>query len=73
MDNPNNTDSQFYDIINQEDWSEEVYEDMNNVDTFLMEDVPFGNIFLPTPFPGVYLNFIFGYTIQPPMEDEDYA
>ena len=73
MDNLNNTDSQFYDMINQEDWSEEVYEDMNNIDTFLIGDVPVGNILLPTPFPGLYLNFIIGFNIQPPMGDEDYA
>ena len=62
----------FYDIINQEDWNITL-EDVDPViqrDLISQADVPLGNMFLPTPIPGVWISLSLGFEIENPEEDK---
>ena len=64
----------FYDIINQEDWDialEDVDPNIQNLhkNFITQSDVPLGQMFLPTPLPGVWLNIFLGFEIENPEED----
>ena len=62
----------FYDIINQEDWNITL-EDVDPViqrDFISQADVPLGNMFLPTPIPGVWISLAIGFEIENPEEDK---
>lgn len=64
----------FYDIINQEDWDIELEDVDPNIQNLhknfiTQSDVPFGQMFLPTPLPGVWLSLLLGFDIENPEED----
>ena len=56
----------FYDIINQENWDET---DFNFDPTIRREiisqqEVPLGNVMLPTPIPGIWISLDIGFNIE---------
>lgn len=64
----------FYDIINQEDWNIELEDVDPNIQNLhknyiTQSDVPLGQMFLPTPLPGVWLSIFLGFDIENPEED----
>ena len=64
----------FYDIINQEDWDialEDVDPNIQNLhkNFITQSDVPLGQMFLPTPLPGLWLSIFLGFDIENPEED----
>ena len=64
----------FYDIINQEDWDitlEDVDPNIQNLhkNFITQSDVPLGQMFLPTPLPGVWISLFLGFDIENPEED----
>lgn len=69
MDN-NKVTNIFFDMINQEDWSEEVFtgtkEDLNSV---TQDDVVVAKQFLtlPTPHPHFFINLTFEYEYNPEL------
>ena len=61
----------FYDIINQEDWNliEDNIDPTIQTEYISQTDVPLGNMFLPTPIPGVWISLSLGFEIENPEED----
>jgi len=57
----------FYDIINQEDWSEEVYtgEEPEDEQVIMKQFIT-----LPTPHPHFFINLTFEYEYNPNLGDE---
>ena len=56
----------FYDIINQEDW-EDILPDIDtkiNTELFSNNDVPLGEVLIPTPIPGLYINLKISFDID---------
>lgn len=56
----------FYDIINQEDWSEDVYVGEKNNSSTVMKQF----ITLPTPHPHFFINLVFEYEYNPDLGDK---
>jgi len=68
---PDKITQQFFDIINQEDWDlDEIELPTIQRDMMSGNDIPLGNMFLPTPIPGVWINILLGFEIENP---EDYG
>ena len=61
MDNKQELQKKFYDIINAEDWEDTGFPERAQREE---GDVPLGNIFIPTPIPGVWLNVNLGFEIE---------
>lgn len=61
-----NTLEKFFDIINQEDWSDDVYlgEESNN-STIMKQFITF-----PTPHPHFFINLTFEYEYNPDLGDK---
>ena len=56
----------FYDIINQENWDET---DLNfdptiRTEIISQQEVPLGNVMLPTPIPGIWISLDIGFNIE---------
>tara|TARA_R100000234_G_C4861162_1_gene119246 strand:- start:283 stop:504 length:222 start_codon:yes stop_codon:yes gene_type:complete len=68
-----NTDTLFWDIVNQEDWPEDF---IDNTLPFLAEGVtnqlPITNVLFPTPVPGVFISYSVSYEVIQPDEGEEY-
>jgi len=62
----------FYDIINQEDWDDVVPNNDPVIyrDFISQQDVPLGNMILPTPIPGVWISISLGFEIENPGDYE---
>ena len=62
----------FYDIINQENWDETDFNFDPTIRTEIIsqQEVPLGNVMLPTPIPGIWINLNLGFEIERP-EDLD--
>ena len=56
----------FFDIINQEDWSEDVYVGEENNSSTVMKQF----ITLPTPHPHFFINLVFEYEYNPDLGDK---
>ena len=66
-----NINKEFFDIINQEDWSEDVFTGLEEDVTFFPNtNLPIGDIVFPTPIPGIWINLNLGFEIERP-EDLD--
>ena len=52
---------QFYDIINAEDWEDMGFPERPQTQ---QGDVPLGNILIPTPIPGVWINVNLCFEIE---------
>lgn len=64
--------TRFWDIINQEDWDESL-NDIPIRDDEYSGDVHIASMLLPTPMPGVWINFTLGFEVHKPGEDELYG
>ena len=64
-------DTKFWDIINSEDWDENINDDFPKRGKFDVGDVPFANMLLPTPIPGVWINFSMGFDLHSPDDDDE--
>tara|TARA_R100000458_G_C8153977_1_gene160613 strand:+ start:414 stop:617 length:204 start_codon:yes stop_codon:yes gene_type:complete len=56
----------FFDIINQEDWSEDVYVGEEDNSSTVMKQF----ITLPTPHPHFFINLVFEYEYNPDLGDK---
>lgn len=56
----------FFDIINQEDWSEDVYVGEEDNSSTIMKQF----ITLPTPHPHFFINLVFEYEYNPDLGDK---
>ena len=57
---------QFYDIINQENWDETDFNFDPTIRTEIIsqQEVPLGNVMLPTPIPGIWISLDIGFNIE---------
>ena len=61
--------AKFFDIINQEDWGEVDYDDpIIYRDLMSLGDIPIGNMIVPTPIPGVWINISLGFELEGPED-----
>ena len=69
---PSDINEKFFNIINQENWELPEFEDDPIIDrTFLSQfNMPLGNMFLPTPIPGVWISIDIGFEMENPDEDD---
>ena len=56
----------FYDIINQENWDETDFNFDPTIRTEIIsqQEVPLGNVMLPTPIPGIWISVDIGFNIE---------
>tara|TARA_B100000965_G_scaffold391565_1_gene399752 strand:+ start:3237 stop:3449 length:213 start_codon:yes stop_codon:yes gene_type:complete len=56
----------FYDIINQENWDETDFNFDPTIRTEIIsqQEVPLGNVMLPTPIPGIWISLDIGFNIE---------
>tara|TARA_B100001778_G_C18596254_1_gene634864 strand:+ start:448 stop:660 length:213 start_codon:yes stop_codon:yes gene_type:complete len=56
----------FYDIINQENWDETDFnfDPTIRTDIISQQEVPLGNVMLPTPIPGIWISLDIGFNIE---------
>lgn len=60
-----NTIEEFFDMINQEDWSEDIYTGEESNSSTVMKQF----ITLPTPHPHFFINLTFEYEYNPDLGD----
>lgn len=55
-----------YDIINQENWDETDFNFDPTIRTEIIsqQEVPLGNVMLPTPIPGIWISLDIGFNIE---------
>lgn len=56
----------FYDMINQEDWSEDVFTGTEEDESIVMKNY----ITIPTPHPHFFINITFEYEYNPQLGDD---
>ncbi len=56
----------FYDMINQEDWSEDVFTGIEEDTSIVMKNY----ITIPTPHPHFFINLTFEYEYNPQLGDD---
>lgn len=56
----------FYDMINQEDWSEDVFTGLEEDTSIVMKNY----ITIPTPHPHFFINLTFEYEYNPQLGDD---
>jgi hypothetical protein len=62
--------AKFFDIINQEDWGKVEYDEpIIYRDILSLGDVPIGNMIVPTPIPGVWINISLGFELEGPEDN----
>ena len=63
-----NIDKTFYDMINQEDWSEEIFTGTKENEEEVVVAKQF--LILPTPHPHFFINLTFEYEFNPELGKE---
>lgn len=61
--------AKFYNMINQEDWSDEAYTGTDKLNSVVMSQF----ITLPTPHPHFFINLTFEYEYNPELGDDLYG